>query len=341
MKKLQILVPQYKEDEDIVENLLDSINIQQGINFDDIEVIIMNDGSDVKLDSDFLNYYKYNIVYIQNKHLGICGTRNALMKAATAPFIMFCDSDDMFVSSLALYYIFNEIDNKPFDLLVSPFMEETKAYTLDQQGNKVIIDKKIFIEKGNMKTEGIDGTFIHGKVYRRQYLIDNNITWNEKLKVNEDSFFNGLCINLSNKVLYMPNPYYLYKWRDGSVSKDCANHKLLNYQYFFLSESELIDQLLSRSLIDKAKAYIAILIYDGYYFFNTIENSDPEHYNYLKQEYKNYYLKYKETFDTIDIKLLTDVADKMKKKYTFRQAPIEIKDDFTTWLNKEILTNEQ
>ena len=47
--KLQILVPQYKETDEVVKPLLDSIALQQGINFDDIGVVIVNDGTDVRL----------------------------------------------------------------------------------------------------------------------------------------------------------------------------------------------------------------------------------------------------------------------------------------------------
>ena len=46
MKTLEILVPQYKETDDVVKPLLDSIAIQQNVDFDDIGVIICNDGSD-------------------------------------------------------------------------------------------------------------------------------------------------------------------------------------------------------------------------------------------------------------------------------------------------------
>ena len=45
--RLQILVPQYDETDEIVKPLLDSIALQQNIDFKDIGVIIVNDGSDI------------------------------------------------------------------------------------------------------------------------------------------------------------------------------------------------------------------------------------------------------------------------------------------------------
>ena len=61
--KLQILIPQYKETDEIIKPMLDSIAIQQSIDFNDIGVIICNDGSDVHLSEDFLNSYPYKIEY--------------------------------------------------------------------------------------------------------------------------------------------------------------------------------------------------------------------------------------------------------------------------------------
>ena len=52
--KLQILVPQYNEDESIIKCLLDSIAVQIKVDFNDIGVIIVNDGSDCLLDVNFL-----------------------------------------------------------------------------------------------------------------------------------------------------------------------------------------------------------------------------------------------------------------------------------------------
>ena len=47
--KLQILVPQYEETDEIIKPLLDSIALQQNVDFNEIGVIIVNDGSDTRL----------------------------------------------------------------------------------------------------------------------------------------------------------------------------------------------------------------------------------------------------------------------------------------------------
>ena len=42
--KLHILVPQYKEPFDVIKPLLDSIALQQNVDFDEMDVIICKDG---------------------------------------------------------------------------------------------------------------------------------------------------------------------------------------------------------------------------------------------------------------------------------------------------------
>ena len=94
--KLQILIPQYKETDEILKPLLDSIALQQSIDFKEIGVIIVNDGSNVKLTSNLLHSYPYKIKYYQAPHKGVSATRQYALDRATADYVMFCDADDMF-----------------------------------------------------------------------------------------------------------------------------------------------------------------------------------------------------------------------------------------------------
>ena len=202
MKKLQLLVPQYKEDEAIVKPLLDSIAIQQNIDFNDIGVIICNDGTDVLLSKDFLQSYPFEIIYKQCQHQGVSATRNACFDLATAEYVMFCDADDMFFNNVAIWFIFQEIERSHFDSLTSVFMEETRH---------PVTKDVLYIERGRLEQGGIDGTFVHGKVHRRKYLLEKNIRWNKNLTIHEDSFFNILCQNLTDKAVYCPFPLSLWK----------------------------------------------------------------------------------------------------------------------------------
>ena len=87
--KLQILVPQYKETDDVIKPLLDSVAIQQSVDMNDIGVIICNDGTSTFLSKDFLSSYPFKIEYYQEAHRGVSATRNACLDKATAHYVMF------------------------------------------------------------------------------------------------------------------------------------------------------------------------------------------------------------------------------------------------------------
>ena len=123
--KLQILIPQYRETDDVIRPLLDSIAIQQNVDFSELGVIIYNDGTNVHLSKALMDSYKFHIEYWRGEHKGVSGTRNALMDLATADYIMFCDADDMFLSVCGLYLLMRYID-EGFDVFYSAFFEETR-----------------------------------------------------------------------------------------------------------------------------------------------------------------------------------------------------------------------
>lgn len=177
--KLQILIPQYKETDEIIKNLLDSIEIQQNIDLkNDVGVIICNDGSNVFLSDKLLNNYTYKIEYYKEPHRGVSATRNACFDHAIADYVMWCDADDMFYNACGLYIIFREFKLGGFDALFSTFIEETRD---------PISKEPIYINHIQ------DSTFVHGKIYRREYLLNEKIRWNDDLTIHEDSYFNFLA----------------------------------------------------------------------------------------------------------------------------------------------------
>lgn len=287
--KLQILIPQYKETEDIIKPLLDSIEIQQNVDLkNEVGVVIVNDGTDIHLSEDFLNHYTFHIDYYLNEHKGVSATRNACLDYATADYVMFCDADDMFYNACGLYIIFREIDfGDGFDSLVSVFIEETR----DPMTKDII-----YIN------HDMDSTFVHGKVHRRQYLIDNNIRWNDDLTIHEDSYFNCLCQKMAGELKYCPTPFYLWKWRDASVCRHDPKYILKTYNNMLDSNDALISELLRRGKTEDAQFYATGMIFDAYFTMNKKEWIDQENKAYRKateRRFKQYYIKYKKLYESV------------------------------------------
>ena len=287
--KLQILVPQYEETDDVIKPLLDSIALQQQVDFSEVGVIICNDGSDVHLSEDFLNSYPFEVQYHLCEHKGVSATRNACLDRATADYVMFCDADDMFCNICGMWVLFREMNTEGFDSLVSCFVEETRMPDTKEP---------IFVN------HDMDSTFVHGKVHRRQYLIDHNIRFNDALTIHEDSYFNILAQNCSQNVKYCQTPFYLWKWRGDSVCRHDPKYILKTYNNMLDSNSALIREFELRSMYDKAQFYTVFMIFDAYYTMNKPEwiNQENQEYRYkTEKHFKEYFKKHKKLWDAVSM----------------------------------------
>lgn len=298
--KLQILIPQYHETDSIVKPLLDSIAIQQNVDFNEIGVIIVNDGTDVHLSDEFLRSFPFQIDYILAEHRGVSATRNEALDHATADYVMFCDADDMFFNACGLWMVFNEINGEGFDTLSSTFVEETRH---PETKEPLYINHEM------------DSTFVHGKIHKRQYLIDQGIRWNPSLTIHEDSFFNIQCLNLTPSVKYCASPFYLWKWRDDSVCRHDPKYILKTYRNMIDSNDALIDEFARRRVLDKASFYVTFMLFDAYYTMNKpewINQENQEYRDLTEKRFADYFRKHKKEWETVS------PADKMQMSQGIR-----------------------
>lgn len=288
--KLQILVPHYHEEPEIIEPLLDSITIQQAIDFKEVGVIIAYDGEDA-YDLPVMDWdskYPFKIEHVHADKGGVSATRNIALDASVADYVMFCDADDMFYSVCAFYIIFNEI-NVGFDTLTSLFIEESRTP-----------DRKDIV----FMNHEMDSTFVHGKVHRRKYLLENNIRFNPDLTIHEDSYFNILARELApaERAKYCPTPFYLWKWRDESVCRHDPDYILKTYNNLVDSNDALVDQFKQRGVEDKARFYVGFMLFDAYYTMNKSEWRSKTNKQYRKavdNRISKYYKKHRGDWNKI------------------------------------------
>lgn len=181
MAKISILVPVYNA-ENQIEKCLNSI-IGQTYN-EDIEIIIVNDGSTDNSENIIKKYIQQNqksniIKYYSKENEGIAETRNFAIDKASAEYILFVDSDDYldkYTIEKLKPYIEKNIDlikfklqkvneeGKVLEKIEGPIFEET---TGEEAFNKmyckdILIDspcvyliKKELLTKNNLKFQGI------------------------------------------------------------------------------------------------------------------------------------------------------------------------------------------
>jgi glycosyltransferase involved in cell wall biosynthesis len=208
-KKIQFLVPQYKENEETISFLLDSIETQLHMDKKDMGVIICSDGGEYILDREFLDKYSYDIQYVICEHRGVSATRNSALILSDAEYVMFCDADDGFVSNIGVYSIIRSLELNPKGEMLST---------------------KIFVENNDKGFPEFtigdhNNTFVHGKVFRRDFLISNELFFDERLLIHEDSYFCNIINFFAKDKLYNDNAFYCWRKNPNSVS---------NQEYYFV-----------------------------------------------------------------------------------------------------------
>lgn len=213
MKFLSVIVPRFKESEELMLPLLSSINNQVGINFDEIEVIVVNDGIEgggktVPLDHKFLDMFQFQTVQLsadENVGPGMC--RQIGIDNARGTYLTFIDADDRFHNVASLGLMINECRNTSCDMLDTPWLEEL-----------FVAETQQFV----YTQHEVNNTWMHGKCIRRQFLIDNNIKHHPRYRVHEDSYILALIASVlqhsGGERRFAPSTVtYVWKWSDSSI----------------------------------------------------------------------------------------------------------------------------
>lgn len=225
---LDIIIPQYKEPEEMLFKLLTSINNQVGINLAKvIRVTIINDCNDEGYDILLgLNKYNFNfsLSFLQTPVNGGAGrARQYGLDHTELPYVMFMDADDCLWDCGALMKLINsirvlEVQNKPWSYIWSDFYEE--KFTGEKGYDLLLHNQPSMI-------------WMHGKVWNRQFLKDNNISFHPTLRTFEDTYF-GKIVALSAPKTYAyhcTDVTYLWKRNPNSVTAGW-NHDNRSYLYW-------------------------------------------------------------------------------------------------------------
>lgn len=289
-KKITITVPHYHESMEMCEFLFTSLDTQHGIDKSDFEVLVINDGEEGALTREDIGKRTYEVKVVTIPHAGISGVRNYGIDHAETDYIMFCDCDDGFVSNYGLHLILAAIE-EGFDVLSSAFIEEFPK------------DDKWHIHRRDR-----DKVFIHGKAYRRQFLLDHKIRFSTELYFCEDSLFNQEVFALAEKQKYIETPIYLWAWNESStVRKDRENICIRKYDQIILMRALTLRMLKAHGLIDKYKEGICSGIADCYCDFQEPLFTKPGNRPLVEKaekEFKKFYREFSHDFMQCDSELI-------------------------------------
>lgn len=212
-----IIIPCYNVSR-FLPRLFDSISKQTG---EDIEYIFVDDGSTDNtaemLDVFCGNNQTAKVIHQQNT--GVCGARNAGLKAACGDYVFFLDGDDYLTdnaSSIISDVVRSGSDIVCFKNSVLKIINNNPQQIISTKTEipEGIYDIKSFLDFDEIVASG--GTF---RLYRRKMLSDHNIVFDEDLPLGEVMTFFIHCLVYCKTIQMCTSPVMVYLVRQDSISR--------------------------------------------------------------------------------------------------------------------------
>lgn len=281
-----IIIPVYNL-ENYIKECLESIVKQ---NFNNYEVIIINDGSNDRSDEICLDYCNNNpnFHYSYQENQGLSETRNNGFKKAKGKYIIFIDGDDYIIYTSAFNDIFNAITTNHYPDII--FHEESRYFsenTIHYENNIKLFSPKqsenILPVLGKLIYDEIIVASAWDKIIKREVLQRNNILFQKHRKSEDMLWVSDLLPHVQSYLLF-PNSIYMYRQnRIGSITTS-VNEKHI-YDIFDMLEIGLLKNKQYNLTFQKSLEYFWA---EHYVFmlmnFNIITNENKEKFlNSLKK----------------------------------------------------------
>lgn len=257
MKKLSIIVPVYNV-ERYIEECLSSLLIQT---LDNIEIIIVNDGSTDKSIDLIRKFDDERVIIIDKENEGVSVARNVGLKVSSGEYITFVDSDD-FINDRNSYKEMYEIAKRDGTDIVAG-----NAIYYYSDGSKEIMNRsECFYEKSIMNNEEFLLKSLQTKrvfspvwlnIYKRSLIFDNSIYFKEGILHEDELFIPKVLLKAKNKVSIYEKNFYMYRQRKGSIMNSNNSVKRTKDKFYVATElNSMVNEIGSDMLKFEFNNYI-------------------------------------------------------------------------------------
>ncbi len=205
-----------------------------GQSFDDIELIVVNDGSSDstaevcselgKLDT------RVKLVDIQNG--GVARARNIALEHAEGEYVTFCDADD-YLDDGAFETMYNAIEGNGSDMLICGYYHETVTKNglsrVEVTAKDAVYTSKqeIYSDFIELKSKYLIDAMCN-KLFRRSVVVENGLKFPEG-ELFEDTAFNLDFLEASERLTVLNKCYYHYIQHKGRRVTGQYNFEKLQY----------------------------------------------------------------------------------------------------------------
>lgn len=208
---VSIVIPIYNA-EKYLNECLDSCLKQS---YKNIEVIAVNDGSKDRSGDIVKSYVAIDsrVKYFCHDNRGVSFTREIGINASTGEYIMFVDADD-FIDENFVEKMMSVILRDHSDMV---FCEAYRWYDGTKKEHYLINPNDLKICSGIDYLEAYLTTYMWGKIYKRKYVVNTIL---QKSNLCEDMFFNMQVLPKCEKVSYLRDYLYYYRFNESSITNN-------------------------------------------------------------------------------------------------------------------------
>ncbi len=206
-------------------------------------ITIVDDCSFEKYD-DIISLYddKVEIRYLRlsvNSGSGVA--RQYGIDNTDGEYITFVDSDDVFYDNHSLNRLYKMI-NEGYDVVSGVEYDEDRKIRIINEGD------------------------LHGKLYRRKFIDDNDIRFNNT-RFHEDNYFNSLVLLSGAKNFNLMQNVYIYCYNDKSITKLDKQKEFDRLEILLSNMREIFNKI---SITEKNVEVFKHFIYIKYRYFNRL-----------------------------------------------------------------------
>ena len=306
-----VIVPCYNVEKYVVH----CVEKLQQQTFKDMEIILIDDGSTdhtFELCKEISDKYD-NVVSITHdysgqeatrnrgqeatRNRGLEATRNRGLEATRGKWVCFLDADDELMDDALQCYKETFEHNPDADMILTGlafvYEDGTPERNVSADIPRGIYSAKEIAENALSKIPWPVMSCIGTKIYRREFIENNNLRFDISYKFNEDGAFAIKALSMVNKIAYIPKPTYRYLQRSGSIM-----HSYRNNAFDGLNRVNILlkDYFEKYGLLSEKEVYLAERQW------NLIQSILIEEANY--KDYKSFKLLFDKMTDHKDNKIV-------------------------------------
>ena len=231
--------------------------------FPNAEIIVVENGSSdkTKLVVEECILDSQNI-YLYESEKGVSAARNKGIIEATGKWIFFVDADDQWIGSqLKIEELLRKYEDT--DLILFGYKKGKEDVLHDYHSmNQPLCGEELTKAKVWMMSRPTIRMTVWGKAFRREFLVSNNLYFDNSLCVSEDSEYLVRCLNTSRSMMISNMVAYDYCLREGSVTRSTSREKQNEYlQALEVVKRDIVDQnpAIRRAFMNYVIAHINLI----------------------------------------------------------------------------------